>query len=111
MSGKGRPQSVINSYAHKHYALWTTGTAATEYPIQDEVSLVSKTVARVDDVLVFVAGTLFRPADQVNVNDYRVRGLQENTPASEPAYPGDSNTILFTVAPNGLPVCFLVAGG
>lgn len=111
MSGKDRPTTQLNSMAHLHYQLWTTGTAAVEYPVTDEVSHENKTVLRPGDLVVFVDGKLMRQADQTAVRDYRIRGLHAHTPATSAAYPGDSNTVTFTVAPNGKSVCFLLAGG
>lgn len=97
MSGKDRPIGMLNSMAHRHYQVWVTGTAATEYDL-------TKTVLRPDDLLVFVSGALKRPAAHGTTNDYAIRGLT-------PGYPGDSNRVKFAVAPNGLAVCFYVAGG
>ena len=97
MSGKDRPRNVLDAMAHRHYAVWLTGTAATEYDL-------GKTVLRLDDVIVFVSGALKRPADRGTANDYAIRGIT-------PGYPGDSNRVKFVAAPNGLAVCFYVAAG
>lgn len=97
MSGKDRPRSVLDAMAHRHYQQWETGTAATEYAL-------GVTVLRLEDVWVFVDGALMRPSDRGTAHDYAVRGLT-------PGYEGDSNRVKFSVAPNGLDVCFLVVGG
>lgn len=97
MSGKDRPRNVLDAMAHRHYQQWLTGTAATEYQL-------AVTVLRIEDLWVFVNGLLKRPSASGTAFDYQVRGLT-------PGYPGDSNRVKFSVAPNGLPVCFLVAGG
>lgn len=97
MSGKDRPRNVLDAMAHRHYQQWLTGTAAVEYALD-------RTVLRIDDLFVFVSGALKRPSAAGTAFDYQVRGLT-------PGYAGDSNRVKFSVAPNGLAVCFLVAGG
>ena len=103
MSGKQRTPAQTAAIAHRHYSQHQTGSAAVEYPLDH-------TVLRADDVMVYVDGKIMRPADANGVHDYQVRGIHSNTPATAP-YPGDSNTIKFTVAPNGKLVSFIMAGG
>lgn len=85
----GRIEGNHNQIAtrlHQHYALPFVGTGA-----QVEFFL-TKTIARLQDVTVTVAGVRQKVSDRGTNNDYKVRG-------HTPGYSGDRNAIKFTVAP------------
>lgn len=82
----GRPQDELNNMAHRRYVAWATGDAVkTEFPLP-------KVVARLDDLVVTVAGLVKRPDLNGAVFDYKVRGLT-------PGYAGDRNFVKFAAAP------------
>ena len=79
------PQQV-SSRLHQHYELSFKGTGAqTEF-------FLTKTIGRLQDITVQVAGVRQRVADRGTANDYSVRGLT-------PGYNGSANAIKFVVAP------------
>lgn len=82
----GLPQQQLNSLIRRQYTNWQTGNGAkTEF-------ILPKDVARLDDLLVCVAGLVKRPSDQGTAYDYKVRGIT-------PGYSGQRNAVTFTVAP------------
>lgn len=100
MSAKGRSQDTINGMAHRHYpALVATGDGVkTEFALP-------RTVLRLGDETVLVAGVLMRATDATGAYDYAVRGLTAG-------YSGDSNTIKLAVAPLvGVEVTLTATGG
>lgn len=102
----GRGQDQLNNIAHQHKADWRVAAGGqTEF-------FLDHTVLASDNLLVFTAGLLRRPADKDGANFYRIRGIHANTPSSSPAYPGDSNAVTFAAAPGaGVLVCFITMGG
>lgn len=82
----GRTQEQLNSLAHRAYVTWATGDGVTT-----EFAL-PKIVARLDDLMVTVAGLVKRPDLNGAAFDYKVRGLT-------PGYTGDRNFVKFAVAP------------
>lgn len=101
----GKTQEALNTLIRRTYQSVAVGDGvADEFPLPI-------TVLRADDLRVYLAGALKRPADSGGAWDYRIRGLHEHTPASSTAYPGDSNTIKFTVIPVPNAQIGLVAAG
>lgn len=98
MPKSGRTQEQLNNLAHRQYTIWATGDGATtDFAI-------GKRVARLDDLVVKVAGLLLRPYDKGTAYDYKVRGLSDPI-----GYPGDQNTVRITVAPAlNVNICFIV---
>lgn len=94
----GRTQEQINNSILRQYTIWATGDGAkVEFPI-------GKNVMRLDDLIVKVAGLTLRPFDKGTAFDYKVRGLSDAV-----GYPGDNNTVKFTVAPAAAAnICFIV---
>lgn len=100
MSGaKSRSPETLGAMAHRHYTGAATGDGATvEFALP-------KTLDRVEDLHVFVAGLRKRVSDVNGAHDYAVRGLT-------PGYSGDKNYVKFTSAPgNGTDILFDVIGG
>lgn len=91
----GLPQEQLNNLAHRRYVTWASGDGATTQ------FALPKNVARLDDLLVFVAGLLKRPSAQGTSHDYDVRGVTAG-------YSGDPNRVRFAVAPaNGAAIAFI----
>lgn len=71
---------------HSHYAEWFTGDGAkVEF-------LLTRSIGRVEDVMVFVDGAIKRPDKDGTAYDYKIRGHTSG-------YAGDKNAIKFAVAP------------
>lgn len=71
---------------HTHYAQWFVGDGVkTEF-------LLSRTIQRVEDVMVTVDGLVKRPYENGTAYDYQVRGHTAG-------YGGEKNAIKFAVAP------------
>lgn len=83
---QGKTQEQLNGMITRPYHQWFVGTGAqTEFFLE-------KTVLRIENIAVYVAGLRQRPNLNGAVYDFRVRGVT-------PGYDGDGNAITFTVAP------------
>lgn len=81
-------ESQVATRLHQHYTFAFVGNGATvEY-------FLTKTISRLENVTVKVAGAQKKVSDRGTANDYSVRGLT-------PGYLGDRNAIKFAVAPAG----------
>jgi hypothetical protein len=85
---EGNPQQV-SSRLHSHFEIAFVGDGHTKE------FFLTKTLGRLQDITVQVAGVRQKQADRGTPNDYSVRGLT-------PGYTGSANAIKFVVAPPNL---------